>query len=115
MVEDQASRYTATAEIAVALCKQMMEVVGLPEHYAEADSFGFGYIVDSDRPEVRIMVDWEDKRVLQMVNAGLTAEGWQVEQFDNGGDDRWIDAMRSNLGKLQFAAAVRRSPPTTWH
>jgi hypothetical protein len=111
-----ADRLTPIAESALMLCQNCMHLTHLLQYYAVADDgFGFGYTVADDRPEVRIIIDWHGKRVMQIVvdtTPGEPVRPWSIQPFDTG-DDSWIEVLRASLAKLQFAQ--RAAPGVTRH
>ena len=49
------------ADVAVALDRIFREILGRAEYYAEGSGLGFGYRI-GPAGELRIVVDWQDKR-----------------------------------------------------
>jgi hypothetical protein len=118
MESSEADRLTPIAESAMMLCQNCMQLTHLLEYYAVADDgFGFGYTVADEKPEVRIIVDWHGKRVMQILvdtTPGEPVRPWLIQPFDNGGDDSWIEVLRASLAKLQ-GLTQRAAPGVTRH
>ena len=96
------------ANSAVSLARQIRDWTGRSSQYVEGGGLGFGYEFDSDGG-VRIVVDWQGTRRLQVVQPADDNDPRVVLPFDDGED--WADVLGDTVRDLrQVVNAIDAKP-----
>ena len=97
------------ADTAVALARLFQARSGSLSYYAQADGLGFGYELEASG-ELRVVVEWQGRRCLQVTQPPQSGASRVVQPFDNGGS--WIKELTDTLRDLEQIVAAERAEPS---
>ena len=95
---------SAAADNAIQLARLTARMISQSSSYKEADGLGFGF--ETVAGDLRIIVEWQGERKLQVVEPRIGPR--VVQPFDDG--EGWAAELAQSLADLHALAAAKARP-----